>query len=61
VSKTIIFIRHEYKVKVMRYLIILQIQNEYTGDGRHSGVMMWPGSEFPYQEKTPTYIQKYNR
>lgn len=37
------------------------MQNEYNGDGRHSGVMMWPGSEFPYQGKNPTYTQVYNK
>ncbi|XP_025420790.1 ectonucleotide pyrophosphatase/phosphodiesterase family member 5-like, partial [Sipha flava] len=36
------------------------MQNEYSGNGRYSGVMMWPGSEFQYQGKTPTYVQIYN-
>jgi len=37
------------------------MQNEYNGEGRHSGVMMWSGSEFPYQGKHPTYTVVYNR
>lgn len=36
------------------------MENEYNGDGRHSGVMMWSGSAFSYQGNTPTHIQKYN-
>lgn len=35
--------------------------NEYNGNGRHSGVMMWPGSEFNYQGHKPTHIQIYNK
>ncbi|XP_022180021.1 ectonucleotide pyrophosphatase/phosphodiesterase family member 5-like isoform X2 [Myzus persicae] len=42
-------------------VVPIWIQNEINGDGRFSGVMMWPGSEFAYQNKYPTYIQKYNR
>lgn len=32
--------------------------NELAGDGRHSGVMMWPGSKFPYgvNDTLPTRI-----
>ncbi|XP_060868387.1 ectonucleotide pyrophosphatase/phosphodiesterase family member 5-like [Metopolophium dirhodum] len=41
-------------------VVPIWIQNENNGEGRHSGVMMWPGSEFPYQGKTPTYIEVYN-
>ncbi|KAH1002636.1 hypothetical protein HUJ04_008705 [Dendroctonus ponderosae] len=29
--------------------------NEDLGEGRHSGAVMWPGSNFPYQNKTITW------
>lgn len=32
-----------------------QILNEVGDNKRHSGVMMWPGSQFKYQEKYPTF------
>ncbi|KAL5243488.1 hypothetical protein ACI65C_010898 [Semiaphis heraclei] len=41
-------------------VVPIWIQNENNGDGRYSGVMMWSGSEFAYQNKYPTYIQIYN-
>ncbi|KAL4121158.1 hypothetical protein QTP88_013723 [Uroleucon formosanum] len=41
-------------------VVPIWIQNENNGEGRHSGVMMWPGSEFPYQGKHPTYTEIYN-
>ncbi|XP_060854448.1 ectonucleotide pyrophosphatase/phosphodiesterase family member 5-like isoform X1 [Rhopalosiphum padi] len=41
-------------------LVPIWIQNEVNGDGRYSGVMMWPGSDFAYQGKKPTYMQIYN-
>ncbi|XP_008182049.1 ectonucleotide pyrophosphatase/phosphodiesterase family member 5 isoform X2 [Acyrthosiphon pisum] len=41
-------------------VVPIWIHNEINGDGRYSGVMMWPGSEFAYQNKYPTHIQKYN-
>lgn len=31
-----------------------------SGENRHSGCMMWPGCDFPYQNRTPTYFQKYD-
>lgn len=34
--------------------------NQKTGEGRHSGCMMWPGCDFPYQGVNLTYFQKYN-
>ncbi|XP_071440349.1 bis(5'-adenosyl)-triphosphatase enpp4-like isoform X2 [Hetaerina americana] len=45
--------------------------NEMAGNGRHSGVMMWPGGEFPYGNASnlsecpengilPTFNQKWN-
>ncbi|XP_034245410.1 ectonucleotide pyrophosphatase/phosphodiesterase family member 5-like isoform X2 [Thrips palmi] len=36
--------------------------NQLAGKGRHSGVMMWPGGEFPYgcKKTTPTFSQKWN-
>ncbi|XP_050055875.1 ectonucleotide pyrophosphatase/phosphodiesterase family member 5-like [Aphis gossypii] len=42
-------------------VVPIWMQNEYNGEGRHSGVMMWSGSEFPYQGKHPTYTVVYNR
>jgi len=41
-------------------LVPIWIQNEVNGDGRYSGVMMWPGSEFAYQGKKPTHMQIYD-
>ncbi|XP_025204876.1 ectonucleotide pyrophosphatase/phosphodiesterase family member 5-like [Melanaphis sacchari] len=41
-------------------LVPIWIQNEINGNGRYSGVMMWPGSNFPYQGKNSTYVQEYN-
>ncbi|KAE9526192.1 hypothetical protein AGLY_013823 [Aphis glycines] len=41
-------------------VVPIWIQNENNGDERYSGVLMWPGSEFAYQGKTPTYVQLYN-
>lgn len=36
--------------------------NQLAGKGRHSGVMMWPGGEFPYgcKKTMPTFSQKWN-
>lgn len=34
--------------------------NERMAPGRHSGVMMWPGGNFNYQNTTPTYIQSWD-
>jgi len=42
-------------------IVPIWIHNQNSGGGRHSGVMMWPGSEFAYQGKQPTYLQKYNK
>ncbi|XP_050424008.1 ectonucleotide pyrophosphatase/phosphodiesterase family member 5-like isoform X4 [Adelges cooleyi] len=42
-------------------VIPIWTENEFNGDGRHSGVMMWIASEFAYQGKMPTHIAMYNR
>lgn len=36
--------------------------NQLAGKGRHSGVMMWPGGEFPYgcKKTVPTFSQKWD-
>nr|CAD7394864.1 unnamed protein product [Timema cristinae] len=34
--------------------------NENSGEGRYSGVMMWPGGGFTYQNTLPTHLQNYN-
>ncbi|XP_044256523.1 ectonucleotide pyrophosphatase/phosphodiesterase family member 5-like isoform X2 [Tribolium madens] len=34
-------------------------RNEDAGEGRHSGVMMWPGGCYPYQGKKITHCQDY--
>lgn len=34
--------------------------NEDLGNGRYSGTMMWPGAQFPYQNKNITYVQEFN-
>ncbi|XP_050424005.1 ectonucleotide pyrophosphatase/phosphodiesterase family member 5-like isoform X1 [Adelges cooleyi] len=41
-------------------VIPIWTENEFNGDGRHSGVMMWIASEFAYQGKMPTHIAMYN-
>lgn len=35
-------------------------RNEDAGEGRYSGIMMWPGGVFPYQNKNVTYCQNYD-
>ncbi|CAH1405730.1 unnamed protein product [Nezara viridula] len=35
--------------------------NQKAGQGRHSGVMMWPGSQFPYSNIVPTFINVFDR
>ncbi|XP_050537073.1 ectonucleotide pyrophosphatase/phosphodiesterase family member 5-like isoform X2 [Daktulosphaira vitifoliae] len=42
-------------------VVPLWLENEFNGDERYSGVMMWPGSEFSYLGKKPTYIGQYNK
>lgn len=34
--------------------------NEKAGDGRHSGVMMWPGSNLQYSDITSTFVYNYS-
>ncbi|KAK7601417.1 hypothetical protein V9T40_008858 [Parthenolecanium corni] len=34
--------------------------NELSGEGRHSGVMMWAGEQYEYRNVTPTFSQEYN-
>lgn len=31
-----------------------------TGDGRYSGTMMWPGSNFEYQNRSSTFYRGFN-
>uniref|UniRef100_A0A8D9F2M4 Ectonucleotide pyrophosphatase/phosphodiesterase family member 5 n=1 Tax=Cacopsylla melanoneura TaxID=428564 RepID=A0A8D9F2M4_9HEMI len=33
--------------------------NELAGNGRYSGSMMWPGSDYQYKNNTITYFKKY--
>lgn len=35
--------------------------NEKAGNGRHSGVMMWPGSQFEYGGIKPTHIKNWDQ
>ncbi|RZC33902.1 bis(5'-adenosyl)-triphosphatase enpp4-like, partial [Asbolus verrucosus] len=35
-------------------------RNEDMGNGRYTGVMMWPGGYFPYQGKNVTYFKSYD-
>lgn len=37
---------------------MLQIANEKAG--KHSGCMMWPGSNYPYQNTTCTFNTQFN-
>lgn len=43
-------------------LYLFQTLNQLAGKGRHSGVMMWPGGEFPYgcKKTLPTFHQALN-
>nr|CAD7263357.1 unnamed protein product [Timema shepardi] len=34
--------------------------NQNARDGRHSGVMMWPGGEFEYKQTLPTFRQPFD-
>ncbi|XP_014282142.1 ectonucleotide pyrophosphatase/phosphodiesterase family member 5 [Halyomorpha halys] len=34
--------------------------NEKAGQGRHSGVMMWPGSQFAYAGISPTFVNIFD-
>lgn len=31
-----------------------------AGNGRHSGVLMWPGCNSKYQNRKPTYIVQWS-
>lgn len=42
------------------FFCIFQALNEKTGNGRHSGVLMWPGCEYTYQGFSATFIQQFN-
>lgn len=42
-------------------ILPIWIHNEDGGNRRRSGVYMWPGSNFMYREKSPTFIQAYNK
>lgn len=34
--------------------------NELAGEGRHSGVMMWPGSPFPFGDKETLPLRRFS-
>ncbi|KAJ8872793.1 hypothetical protein PR048_026409 [Dryococelus australis] len=40
--------------------ILESIANEKAGDGRHSGTMMWPGSDYEYQNTRPTFQMNFS-
>ena len=41
--------------------VLFQTLNQRAGEGRHSGVMMWPGgSDQVYQNVSPTFSMKFN-
>lgn len=48
------------KVCLINESNFLQTLNERGGNDRHSGCMMWPGSDFEYQGTLPTFSQRYN-
>lgn len=66
--------RVNYSAELYEYdnVIPIWILNEVAGNGSHSGVMMWPGGEFPYGNTTdgsgilpnktilPTFHEKWN-
>lgn len=41
--------------------VCVQRLNEKAGDGRYSGIIMWPGGTSPYQGKNATYIYEFDR
>lgn len=41
-------------------IFCFQTLNELSGEGRHSGVMMWAGEQYEYRNVTPTFSQEYN-
>ncbi|XP_065223789.1 bis(5'-adenosyl)-triphosphatase enpp4-like [Planococcus citri] len=53
----------KYSYEMFHYnedIVPIWTLNEKTGEGRHSGCMMWPGCDYPYQNINLTYFQKYN-
>nr|XP_018905818.1 PREDICTED: bis(5'-adenosyl)-triphosphatase enpp4-like [Bemisia tabaci] len=54
---------HKYSNALFDYnedVVPIWTLNEKAGNGRHSGSMMWPGGEFPYQGVKPTHVQPYD-
>ncbi|XP_065222551.1 ectonucleotide pyrophosphatase/phosphodiesterase family member 5-like [Planococcus citri] len=53
----------EYSYELFHYneeIVPLWNLNEMSGDQRYSGTMMWPGSNFAYQNKHSTFYQAFN-
>ncbi|XP_063239262.1 ectonucleotide pyrophosphatase/phosphodiesterase family member 5-like [Bacillus rossius redtenbacheri] len=53
----------KYSYELWHYnedILPIWIVNEKAGDGRHSGTMMWPGSDFKYQDTSPTFQMNFN-
>ncbi|XP_014277015.1 ectonucleotide pyrophosphatase/phosphodiesterase family member 5 isoform X1 [Halyomorpha halys] len=53
----------KYSYELFHYnenIIPIWTLNELAGKGRHSGVMMWPGSNFAYNGTNATFMVKYN-
>lgn len=52
-----------YSYELFHYnkeIVPIWILNERKGEGRHSGCMMWPGSNFEYQGLLPSFTVEYN-
>lgn len=58
-GKKIIITITKYK-GCFNHFVYLQTLNELTGNGRHSGTMMWASSEFEFRSTKPSFSQKYN-
>ncbi|GLG94911.1 Ectonucleotide pyrophosphatase/phosphodiesterase family member 4 [Gryllus bimaculatus] len=41
-------------------ILPIWIHNEDHGSERHSGVYMWPGSNYKYRNKYPTHVEPFN-
>lgn len=56
-----IIICDELSISIFSNIIKLQTENQNPTEGRFSGVMMWPGSEFTYNNREIEYIEKYDK
>ncbi|KAL0279525.1 UNVERIFIED_CONTAM: hypothetical protein PYX00_001062 [Menopon gallinae] len=53
-----------YSYELFHYtedILPIWVANQKKGNGRHSGIMMWPGNEFNYTGVFPTYQKAFDR